>query len=48
MNNKIIILGDIHFDVGGGNQNILNNQELRVKSGFPVLILFFPFSDTLL
>jgi hypothetical protein len=23
---KIIILGDIHFDVGGGNQNILDNQ----------------------
>ncbi len=25
-NNKIIILGDIHFDVGNGNQNILDNQ----------------------
>lgn len=24
--NKIIILGDIHFDVGGGNQTILDNQ----------------------
>lgn len=25
-NNKIIILGDVHFDVGNGNQNILENQ----------------------
>lgn len=24
--NKIIILGDVHFDVGNGNQNILENQ----------------------
>ena len=25
-NNKIIILGDVHFDVSGGNQAILDNQ----------------------
>ena len=24
--NKIIILGDVHFDVGNGNQNVLDNQ----------------------
>ena len=36
--NKIIILGDIHFDVGNGNQNILENQlQFFNKQLFPYM-----------
>lgn len=36
--NKIIILGDVHFDVGNGNQTILENQlEFFNKQLFPYM-----------
>lgn len=36
--NKIIILGDVHFDVSSGNQNILENQlEFFNKQLFPYM-----------
>lgn len=32
MNNKILIIGDQHFDVGNGNQSILDNQLLFYRN----------------